>query len=556
MNSVYQLDITLEEPAILTDGSSESSGGHETLALIPGTTVLGAMVATLDIDPERDLPLFHQMFLSDVTCFLNAYPLCEGERTLPRPRTFRQGKFDCQRVIDGIDAGAERRAFGEIQEFFSAATPPDRPKAATAAFVITGSPAVDRSFGSREQVHVAIDRTRRTAEQGMLFTYSALPAGSQFRSFVITSDAAVAARLDEESRTALRLRIGRSRGGGYGTAIAKLARADTAWCEYAKAPIIETAAIVTLLSDYLPLLELPVVNGLTADIIRAGALLETTSIEAIDAAVRTVSGFRGVWGLPRGSRTVLQKGSVFVLRGDFDRDKLREALASGLGGRRNEGYGRIAIDWQLHGSRNAASAVMQRVPKAPRLLKRPQAADPQRLAGIIRAMSDRRHERQRRRFVEVALAHPRTQSVIKALCRVPSAQLGNLRAAMSSGLSAEQIGVWFADIAAKTAGERWKKARVPSLADESYRRNGIGFVWTSLLGGTTKLDGRSDDPHGVAVNFKSAVQKSLASMCNDAFLGEAAIANPDRTLRLFVIGLCGDIVRYRNLAKGERETMP
>lgn len=551
MSSVYRLDITLEEPAILTDGSSESSGGHETLVSIPGTSVLGAMAAAFGVSPERDAELFRRMFLSDATCFLNAYPLADGERTLPRPRTFRQGKFDRRRVIDGIVQGGERKTFEEIRGFFEKATPADRQKAAAAAFVLAEHPGLDRSPDVQEQVHVAIDRRRRAAEDGVLFTYSSLPAGSVFRSFVTTTDAAVAARIEAASRGPLQLHVGRSRGGGYGTALARLERVEAGWSEYVAAPHRGSTAILTLLSDYLPAFELPVVDALVADLRRAAGLPAEATIEPVDAAVRIVTGFRGVWGLPRAPRTALQKGSVFVVRGGCDADALRRAVADGLGGRRNEGFGRIAIDWQIHGAKTDVVAGGG-TRDEPIRLGRTTAADSRRVRSIVAAMANRRHERQRRRFVEVALAHRRTQAAVSALCKkVPPAQLGNLRAAMSSGLDADSIGSWFADLATKTAGDRWKKARVPALVQGGFRRNGVGFVWTSLLGGTTRHRGDSDEPEG-RVNFEAAVERSLKPLCSDASLHEAASADPDRTLRLFIIGLCGDVVRHRNMSARDR----
>lgn len=543
MTTVYRLDIVLDEPAILTDGSSESSGGHETLTAIPGTTILGAMAAALGIAPDREAELFARTFLSEATCFLNGYPVAEGDRTLPRPRTFRQGKFDRRRVIDGLGPDGERRSFSEVTQFFHQATPADRPKAAAAAFVLASRPGIDRSPDATEQVHVAIDRGRRAAEQGVLFTYSSLPAGSSFRSFVTTTDSHVASRLDQACRDVLRFRIGRSRGGGYGRATARLQRIDAVWSEYAAGPSAAEAVIVTLLSDYLPAFELPVVDAFIADLRRGGAISAATNVKAVDVAVRTVTGFRGVWGLPRAPRTALQKGSVIVLHGDIDRAALQRAAGAGLGGRRNEGFGRIAIDWQIHGTEAVVTATAADGPGV--TLPRPSAADAGRVRSVVAAMRSRRQERQRRRFVEVALAHTRTQAAIGKLVGIPPAQLGNLRAAMSSGLDAAAIGAWFADIAAKTAGDRWRKARVPPLREDDCRRNGLGFVWRSLLGGNTARGGRSDDPDG-GVDFAAAVRQSLVPLCGDASLHHAAIADADRTLRLFIVGLCGDVVRHRN----------
>lgn len=558
MSTVFRLDLTFDEPTILTEGSSDASGGHETLPFIPGTTLLGALAAALGIHPAGEADLFTRVFLSDATRFLNAYPVACGERTLPRPRSFRQGKIDRRRVKDSIDGRGARVDPTELLEFFTAGRSMDRMKAAAPGFVLAASPGVDRAYVAREQVHVAIARERRAAEPGILFTYSSLPAGSHFRSHVITSDDEVVSRLERVQGTAVRLRVGRSRGGGYGAVTGTLAREEAGWQEYpGPENPSETArgkvAILTLLSDYLPPVELPVLEALTADLRRLvrtnAAGLPSVDIEPLDVAVRKVTGFRGVWGLPRAPRTAMEKGSVLLVHGVADGGFLAAALRDGLGGRRNEGFGRLALNWRIHG--RSAEPIVE-VAASRHAAARVGASVPGQAAGIVAAMKNRRSERQRRRFVEVALAAERTRAVIDQLVGVPPSQLGNLRVAMSSGLDAEAIGEWFADLAGKTAGERWRRVRVRSLRDGDHRRDGVGFVWTSLFGGQTRDDGRSDDPDG-SVDFRAAVVRNLVPLCGDPSLHEAAAAAPDRTLRMFVIGLCGDVVRRRNLDGGNGE---
>lgn len=548
---VYKIDIKLNEPTILTDGSSDTSGGHETFVSIPGNSVLGAMVRTLGIDPDRDSKLFAATFLGEATRFLNAYPVAGGQRTLPRPRSFRQGKLNRQTVIDGIDSSGRAVGFESIQQFIQQGVAADRVKAAAAAFVLTETPWIDRSPLTREQVHVAIARESRAAEQGVLFTYSSLPAGTEFRSYLITGSDRVAKKLEDFCGRPLALRIGRSRGGGYGAATGILTPESKPWQEYQyQAPEGDARlVIVTLLSDYIPWLELPVVAAFEEELRHVAALSAGMTVEVVEASVRTVTGFRGVWGLPRAPRTAIEKGAVFLLCGDLDGQQIRTALFDGLGSRRNEGFGRIAVNWNVHGRRMFQVETARLSPQPTPLVARPLASgkDAQRAKSVVVAMAVKRNEKLRRKFVEVVLANAKMKPVIATLAGgVPPAQLGNLRAAMSSNLKADAIGTWFTQLADKTAGDRWRSVRVPALRQGDVRRDGIGFVWTSLLGGTTQNSGRSDKPDG-KIDFALAVNKSLKPLCGDISLQTAASADPDRTIRLFVIGLCGDVARQRNL---------
>lgn len=549
MTRVFTLAISLTEPLILTDGSSDSAGGHETLSYIPGTSVLGALVGALGIDPKRDPDRFARLFLDESTRFLNAYPALDHQRTLPRPKTFRQGKARPRRVIDRVTAEAEFRTAADLEQFLAG----DRMKTAKPAFILPASPGIDRSPRRQEQVHVGIDRATRAAQEGVLFTYESLAAGTRFYGGILVDDAEAAAFFEGVGRSSLQLRIGRSRGGGYGAAEAVISAADAGWREYEQTRRLAASSkvIACLLSDFLPALEQPPVAALEAALRVALGVPHENNVHVLEAGLRTVRGFRGVWGLPRPARTAVERGSVVIIDGPLDPERVAALELSGIGCRRNEGFGRVSLGWTVHGSQSRENAPAV---EPASVKQRPSAAAVGIQFRVSAALDQRRGERLRRRFVETVVAHDRVRKAINDLQqqKLPPAQLGNLRAAMTGGLSEDEIGRWFADIAQKTAGERWRQTRVRGFrkADQARRRNGIGFVWTNLLGGTTDRGGRSDDPQGQA-SFRTAVELSLVPWCCEPTLCEAAIADPDRTLRLFVVAFCSDIVRARNVAASD-----
>jgi hypothetical protein len=540
MTHTFIIEIELTEPVALTDGSSDAAGGHTTLDHVPGTSLLGAFVTALGIAPTD--PLFARMFLSPATRFLNAYPASAsnngGLRTLPRPLTFKVGKINRSRVRDSVKAGGEAISFADLKKHFETAVAPDTMKSSRGTFVAEGSPETEHAPQRTEQVHVGIDRTRRAAQDGVLFTYEAVRAGSKFIGAVQTDDDGVGAHL--EMNAAFDLRIGRSRSAGYGHAKAKLTKAPAAWREYT--PNDTTGAgsvVITLLSDYLPHLESAPATALCEEL-AALAGVKRSEVKVRSASTRQVRGFRGVWGLPRPTRTALAKGSVLVIEKPIDTRKLSDALARAIGARTNEGFGRVAVNWSIHG-KSSEGAKTQRTSHGHAKQARPTIAVS---TATTAAIDARRSERKLREFVEAALRLKAVKSAAEGLLPLPPAQLGNLRAAVSGTMSPAEIGVWFKALSEKTAGERWKRIDVPSIVPGKPHRIGHAFVWESLFGGECSHDDKLEGNISEA-NWKSAVAM-IAKQVTRQDLADAANEQPETALRYLIAGLVSDVARRRN----------
>jgi len=540
MTHTFLLEIELTEPVALTDGSSDAAGGHTTLDHVPGTSLLGAFVTALGIAPTDSL--FSRVFLSSKTRFLNAYPAAVSSnsvlRCLPRPLTFKVGKINRSRVRDSIDSAGESMGIVDLKKHFETAVPPDTMKSGRGTFVMEGAPGDEYAAHRTEQVHVGIDRTRRAAQDGVLFTYEAVRAGSKFIGAVQTDDDGVAAHL--EGIATLDLRIGRSRSAGYGHARAKFTKAPSAWREYTPNDTTGTRSVViTLLSDYLSHLESAPATALCEEL-AALAGVEPSAVKVRSASTRQVRGFRSVWGLPRPSRTALGKGSVLVIEKPIDARRLSDALTRGIGARTNEGFGRVAVNWAIHGKSSDGSE-MKRTSHGHAKHARPTIAVSEATTAAIDA---RRSDRKLREFVEAALRLNAVKSAAEALLPLPPAQLGNLRAAISGIMSPEEVGVWFKALSEKTAGERWKRIDVPPIAPGKPHRAGHAFVWESLFGGECSREDKLEGAIGDA-NWKAAVE-AIAKQVNVLDLAEAAKKQPAKTLRYFIAGLVSDVARLRN----------
>ena len=537
MIHTYLLEIELSEPTALTDGSSDAGGGHTTLDHIPGTSLLGAFVTALGISPTDDL--FRRVFLSPSTRFLNAYPATQSQgRTLPRPLTFRVGKLNRGRLFDSISVDGKPVAYERIQSHFASVKPADTMKSSRGVFVAEDAPEFEYAPQRIEQVHVGIDRTKRSAEDGVLFTYEAVRAGTKFLGVIETDDDR-AAEIFAKHGT-VDLRIGRSRSAGYGHARAQLKKASADWREYSPAVGAHPGStVITLLSDYIPHLEVSPAAALRAELASLVGV-KVDQVEVRSANTRQIRGFRGVWGLPRPTRTALAKGSVLVIAQNVEAKRISDALSKGIGARTNEGFGRVAVNWAIHGKLTEGNEGQLPAAHRDKQLRPTIAIN----ASMTTAINARRTERKVREFVEVALRLKRVTSASDELTRLQHAQLGNLRAAVSGTMSPAEIGTWFKALSEKTAGARWKRIDVPALASGKPRRAAHAFVWESLFGGRCSSQDALEGTISLEV-WKSALE-ALAKQIGRPDLTDAAMEQPDTALRYFIAGFVSDVSRRRN----------
>jgi hypothetical protein len=274
--------------------------------------------------------------------------------------------------------------------------------------------------------------------------------------------------------------------------------------------------------------------------------VSTDCIQVRAASLRKVRGFRGIWGLPRPARTALAKGSTFVIDADTDAGKLADALSRGIGARTNEGFGRVAVDWTVHGKKRDGGTTTTRGASV-KLMRPKLAAGDVAKSPAVAAIAARRSDRLMHEFVTTVLESDRAVAAAKALVRVPPSQLGNLRAAVSGSMGGKEICDWFKSICEKTAGERWKRVKVPSLLEDQPVRAGHAFVWQSLLGGKVDDHDRLDESAIGSDDLKrllAALSKSAGGVPNATIT--AAQNRASDTVRLIIAGLVSNTARLRS----------
>ena len=183
-----------------------------------------------------------------------------------------------------------------------------------------------------------------------MYRYEALAAGQTFEAAILCDNAKDAQVI--QPFLSGEIHIGRSRSAGYGRARFELVEEETDWREV---PTANNGGkwVVTFLSDAL---------------VRDANGQFTTNLQAITKALekrlgvmlsplkdtvfvrgRETGGFNRQWNLPLPQVLAVQMGSTLVYETPpCAPEKIRELEEQGIGERRAEGFGRVALNWHGH----------------------------------------------------------------------------------------------------------------------------------------------------------------------------------------------------------------
>lgn len=344
---LIRYNIELIEPLLVRSDSGDpnSAVSH---CYIPGSIIRGALIECWRRQKEFLIsdPDVRSLFFSDMTCFLNAYPVHPNYgRCLPAPLTLYVPK-------DG----------NQEQEVYDIAVTDQSESDGTVPF----SPGFV-SFANDEQifirnverginVHIARPKLHGTPtkDDGAVFQIESLKEGQVFQAIILAEQ-----ERDIENLIDLlprMVQIGSSKGGGYGRIAIERAdvRIDNASPEMeSKRQEFEFNNIILTLSSHAIFRNS---DGITArsasDVERflSEEIGEPVEISRAFARVAVASGFNRKWRLPLSQEYCLIAGSVFVIDSltDSGRARLEILALTGLGERRNEGFGRFCINMHGH----------------------------------------------------------------------------------------------------------------------------------------------------------------------------------------------------------------
>lgn len=304
--------LTLEEP-VLAGNLGGDPNSADSRFYIPGGAIRGAFIQAYKGKADAADDEFRRLFLSGETRFLNAYPHWNGQRTLPIPAKYRKPKYFHASDFGKLE-GSNVLAVADIEQI---------------------------------NIHTQRDamRGRATAEAGAVYRYIALPAGMKLQGMVLAQNAddvkTLERALGKES-----ILLGKARTAGYGHAKLEISPLPTDWRESGQDLVASTKFTLTLLSPAIVRDEdgqftLDLADTLTA------RLEKTVTVTNPIRRPEVISGYNRTWGLPLPQVSAIAAGSVFTVEAQVTAEDLKKLEAEGIGERRAEGFGRVAVNMDM-----------------------------------------------------------------------------------------------------------------------------------------------------------------------------------------------------------------
>jgi len=531
--TVLTFVLTAEQPLLMTSlqgqGDPNSSRSFD---YIPGSVIRGALIGrykqssnTLDI---RNVAV-RRMFFDGATCFLHGYPYIEVapedyRRSLPLPRSWFREKTedDLQDVRDLSVAPALR--LKAVEDDSSEDTEGEalrweplnelkQPKAVGDGFCWQHAGRQPRRYVVEKQINIHNARDRRLGRavegSGAVFRYITIAPGQSFQAAIICPDEQMANNIKKllEPPT---LWIGGSRSAGYGQVRIGKIEYHTQWNEVGAAPTQRPATAgelhLTLLSDLIWRDSAGQYSGtLPVDTIATALGLSLSSLsdekEQSFKATTQLGGFNRTWGLPLPQTLALAAGSNFVFKVDVQPDAgLVEALeVHGLGERRAEGFGRVAINWRPGQAQFGVEATTIWIENTADVASAPQG-EAKRIAQLMaKRMMRQRLEREltdrveRYRIAPGVLTNTQLSRLRSAARRAHASGqmvllktlLQNLtqstrRAYESARIGNEKLFTWL-ETRVNTPTTDWKNTRDVIVAGETVRADAFAMEYTLRL---------------------------------------------------------------------------
>ncbi len=345
MNALlFTLD--LQSPVLITGTGNGEENSSRTLPYLPGAAIRGALISRyLQSNQTNDLladKRAHRLFFDGKVRYLNAYPVsgAPDERSLPLPASWRKAKDDHWSVAEVVDFALEIDPDKDepVKQHYSSATMEED------KFVV---------FDPEEELTIHIASQERglvRAENNTVFQYQALARDQKFGAAIIAEDMNDLRDVEKLLSQDPYLNLGRSRSARYGrTRIISIQPIDTQANRWIEAPgemdDSNRPTVITLISDAALRDQY---GQFTHDLDSYLSLRLNRQIKCQRAFIRSAisGGFNRKWGMPLPQIPALGMGSCFIYPpGTFSQQELDILVDQGIGERRVDGLGRIAVNW-------------------------------------------------------------------------------------------------------------------------------------------------------------------------------------------------------------------
>jgi CRISPR-associated protein Csx10 len=327
---------------------------------IPGSMIRGAIIrrymqennlSSLKLSDPNVKRLF---FDANHTRYLNAYLQTQDrKRTLPVPLSWFKDKD--ARLPESNERGSmtiyDRALDDELPDEIA-------PKRVEQKFCIVNGKDVIIYFEKR-RINIHNFRNRKkgkgTKEEGEIFRYEALDVGQKFQAIILCKDNDLLDIIQSLLPKSTKIWLGGSQSAGYGeTEVSNVNQLAENWCEIEISPedrVRNNKLAITLLSDTILRDEF---GQVVADVHLIKPAIEETLKITLDkpkslvvyANSTLIAGFNLKWGLPLPQLSALLAGTVVIFEGiTLSIKQIQDLEFYGIGERRNEGFGRVAVNW-------------------------------------------------------------------------------------------------------------------------------------------------------------------------------------------------------------------
>lgn len=337
MNALTFRIRTIQPVLIARPGAGEENSATA-YDFIPGSVLRGLLINRYlqkhsVADAAQD-PTCRRLFFDGTVVYLNAYPTNRiGERTLPKP-------------LSWLVAKEERDTSGAT--IYDCAVAPnedvDNLVVLPGAFCWRAEDYQVEVVEPRRYVSVhnaSEDRNVKRKRESFVYRYEAIAPDQLFSAAILADNQEGLQILQTLLEVEPRAHIGGSRSAGYGLVCFEDIQPVEDWREYQRDADPEgDIAILTLLSD--TILRDPMTGEFTTNL---DVVLGWSRLRAF-CQTRITGGFNRKWGLPLIQAPVLRAGSTLVYKAsEVDLQRLEQLAQEGIGERRVDGFGRIAVNW-------------------------------------------------------------------------------------------------------------------------------------------------------------------------------------------------------------------
>ena len=311
--------------------------GDETLGYISGQRILGALVGEYLKHNKADAQ-FDALFMENRIKIGNAYLYKEGRSYQPAPLCI--GKYKKSKEYSAM---LQKKPKGKKKEKYQSSDT-DQLKSLKDKFVALEF--FEKELGCKEEeisYHTTYHYRRPKGDQKkQLYTLDAIDANQFFKGEIWGYGKELAQIFELLDK--IELTLGKSKSAEYGRC--KIIKIGIEKAQ--EKPLVlepQKSIVVHFVSD--GIFDHPQV-GETIHLERIGELLkevlgETLTLSEKYAKVKVVTGYYGVWNLPRESKPALSQGSCLVFKNDGETDLDLSCNPYFIGERQNDGYGKFYL---------------------------------------------------------------------------------------------------------------------------------------------------------------------------------------------------------------------